>query len=244
MAPACQFRISRVLYSVNVNFEEIDALAGRPIPEEAGMIVHPSIEKYLAGIQPARDAVLIDMEAEATRRDFPAVGPQVGALLGLLTRASGARRVLELGSGFGYSAVWFARGLPPGGEVHLTDTSAELLESARSYLARAGLLERARLHVGEALEVARGLAGPFDVVFNDIDKERYPEVVAPALRLLRPGGLLITDNALWYGRVAEPSRRDAATRGVRAYNRAVLSHPELDTVILPLRDGLAVSVKR
>ncbi|HSA24507.1 MAG TPA: O-methyltransferase, partial [Myxococcota bacterium] len=104
------------------------------------MIVHPSVEKYLEGIQPARDAVLADMEAEALRRDFPAVGPQVGALLGLLARSAGARRVLELGSGFGYSAVWFARALPDGGEVHLTDSSAELLESARGYLARAGLV--------------------------------------------------------------------------------------------------------
>ncbi|HOX43168.1 MAG TPA: O-methyltransferase [Myxococcota bacterium] len=208
------------------------------------MIVHPSVEKYLEGIQPARDAVLADMEAEALRRDFPAVGPQVGALLGLLARSAGARRVLELGSGFGYSAVWFARALPDGGEVHLTDSSAELLESARGYLARAGLADRARLHLGEALGVARGLQGPFDLVFNDIDKEHYPEVVAPALRLLRPGGLLVTDNALWHGRVTQPARRDAATRGVRAYNRAVLSHPELSTVILPLRDGVAVSVKR
>ncbi len=208
------------------------------------MIIDPKVESYLERTLPARDTLLRELEEEAIRRDFPAVGPQVGALLHILAVSIGARRVLEMGSGFGYSAVWLARALPEGGELHLTDTSEENLAAARANLARDGREQLARLHLGDALEIARSLEGPFDMLFNDIDKERYPEVIAPALRLLRPGGLLVTDNALWYGRVAEPASTDRATEGVRAYNQAVLEHPQLTTVILPLRDGLALSVKR
>jgi len=207
------------------------------------MIVSGKVERYLEGLQPEPDPIRREMEALAARRGFPIVGPQVGQLLALLARTLGARRVLELGSGYGYSALWFARVLPPGGRVHLTDGSEENLARARGFLRRAGVLARARFHHGDALTVAARLAGPFDLVFNDIDKEGYPGVVEPAVRWLRPGGLLITDNALWYGKVAG-RRPDAATRGVQEYNRRVFSHPALESVILPLRDGVAISRKR
>jgi predicted O-methyltransferase YrrM len=207
------------------------------------MIVSPTIESYLQSVFPSSDGLLSEMEAEADCRGFPAVGPQVGALLHILVRSLGARRVLELGSGFGYSAVWMGRALPEGGEIHLTDGEAGNLAQARGFLERAGLLAHARFHQGDALQIAGRLEGPFDLVFNDIDKEHYPEAIEPALRLLRPGGLLVTDNALWYGKVADPEASDQATRGVREYNRAVLAHPGLTTSILPLRDGLAISLK-
>ncbi len=208
------------------------------------MIVDPQIETYLETLQPEPDPVQAEMERLAAERDFPIVGPQVGALLALLARTSGARRVLELGSGFGYSALWFTRALPDDGSVQLTDFSQAALDEARAFLQRAGQEKKARFHAGDGLDTAAGLEGPFDIIFNDIDKEHYPEVVDRAVDLLRPGGLLVTDNALWYGKPADPQiRDDAATQGVRDYNRRVMAHPDLSTVILPLRDGVAVSLK-
>jgi predicted O-methyltransferase YrrM len=170
-------------------------------------------------------------------------------LLSILTLAAGARRVLELGSGFGYSAWWFARSLPPGGRVTCTDYSEENRALALDFLARAGLAERVEFNVGDALQTARSLAAGgrkagFDIVFNDIDKEAYPQSVPVALSLLRPGGLFITDNALWYGKVAESGAKDSTTRAVRRFNELVHGEAELEAVILPVHDGLAVAVKR
>lgn len=208
------------------------------------MIVDPQIESYLASLQPEPDPIQAEMERLATERDFPIIGPQVGALLALLTRSSGARRVLELGSGFGYSALWFTRALPEDGSVQLTDFSQAALDEARGFLERAGQASKARFHAGDGLDAAAGLEGPFDIIFNDIDKEYYPEVIDRSVDLLRPGGLLVTDNALWYGKPADPEiRDDEATEGVREYNRRVMAHPELSTVIVPLRDGVALSIK-
>ena len=205
-------------------------------------IVHEAIEKYLEQVRPASDAVLRDMEALAAENDFPIVGPDVGRLLFALARFGGARRVLELGSGFGYSGYWFAQALPADGEVHCTDTRAENQRRATEYFARAALSEKLHFHLGEALEVARGLDGPFDIIFNDIDKEDYVASIDVASSVLREGGLLITDNALWHGQVAEADP-DGATRGVLEFNRRMAAHPEFSTVVLPLRDGVSVAVK-
>ncbi len=205
------------------------------------MIQEDKMQAYLASLQPSPDPICAELERQAEELDFPIVGPQVGRLLGMLTRLSGARRVLELGSGFGYSALWFARALPDDGQVLLTDFSSEQLHQARDSLKRAGLLAKARFHQGDGLALLGQLEGPFDIVFNDIDKEQYPQVIEPALALLRPGGLLITDNALWYGKPADPAISDPATEGVRAYNRLVSTRSDLQTIILPVRDGVAVS---
>ena len=210
-------------------------------------IVTPEIEAYLdalAGPTPAREPVRAAMERLAAERAFPIVGPHVGRLLAILAGALGARRVLELGSGFGYSAYWFARAVGPGGEVHCTDLDAENRRQALSFLGQAGLADRIRYHLGDALERARGLQGPFDIIFNDVDKEHYPETVELAVGLLRPGGLFITDNTLWKGRVAAPAAGDLTTAAVLEFNRLVTAHPRLQTVIVPLRDGLAICRKR
>jgi caffeoyl-CoA O-methyltransferase len=207
------------------------------------MIVNPNVERYLDSLEPRPDAVRRAMERRAARERFPIVGPQVGRLLAMLAASMRARRVLELGSGFGYSALWFARALPASGEVHLTDGSENRLAWARKYLQRAGLVRRARFHPGDALATLGRIQGRFDIVFNDVDKEQYPAVVDRAVEILRPGGLLITDNALWYGKVTR-MRADPATRGVQEYNRRVFSRKDLDTVILPLRDGVALSRKK
>ena len=159
-------------------------------------VVDPRVEDYLQSLDRTEDPVLEEMEELAKKKGFPIVGAHAGRLLGVLTRAIGARRVLELGSGFGYSAWWFARSLPPGGRVVCTDFSAENRALALSFLDRAGLADRIEFLVGDALQAARALAGGFDIVFNDIDKQSYPESVPVAVSLLRPGGLFITDNAL------------------------------------------------
>jgi predicted O-methyltransferase YrrM len=198
-------------------------------------IVAGEIEKYLASLQPARDAALVEMERLAAERGFPIVGPLVGAFLELLARAVGAKRVLELGSGFGYSAFWFARA---GARVVLTEYDPRNLALARKHLA--GF--ECEFHAGDAFDALSRLEGPFDIVFCDIDKMQYPRAWKTALPKVRAGGLFITDNTLWYGRVAEPAP-DEDTQGVLEYNRLAFSTPGVITSILPLRDGVAVSLK-
>ncbi len=206
-------------------------------------VVDPRIAAYLQALDRTADPVLEEMEELARKKGFPIVGAHAGRLLGILTRATGARRVLELGSGFGYSAWWFARGLPPGGRVVCTDYSPENRALALGFLQKAGLAGRIEFLVGDALEAARTLAGGFDIVFNDIDKQSYPESVPVAVSLLRPGGLFITDNVLWSGKVAESRATDPSTLAIRRFNELLHGSAELEAVILPVHDGLAVAVK-
>jgi caffeoyl-CoA O-methyltransferase len=207
-------------------------------------IVDPRVRTYLRSLEGAADPVLEEMEKLARKKGFPIVGAHAGRLLGILTRATGARRVLELGSGFGYSAWWFARSLPPGGRVVCTDYSADNRALALSFLEKAGLAERIEFLVGDALQAARALAGGFDIVFNDIDKQSYPESVPVAVSLLRPGGLFITDNVLWSGKVAESRATDPSTLAIRRFNELLHGSADLEAVILPVHDGLAVAVRR
>jgi predicted O-methyltransferase YrrM len=184
------------------------------------------------------------MEALARERNFPIVGPLVGRLLENLARTSGARRVLELGSGYGYSAYWFSRGLTAAGKIVLTDGSGENLAKARAFLARGGFPHDFEFHEGEALDRLRREGEVWDVIFCDIDKHAYPEVIEPSVARLRHGGLLIFDNLLWSGRVLpEAGPGDAATEGVRRANQMLASHPELSSIILPLRDGVGVATR-
>ncbi len=207
-------------------------------------ILSTDIEQYLHQLnltQSANDSVGRLMEERAEHDNFPIIGPVVGTLLELLTRSAQATRVLELGSGFGYSALFFGRGVGQGGSVTLTDTSSSLLEEARQFLAQEQndcLFEYLQ---GDALELAGAIDGPFDIIFNDIDKEFYPDVPERAVSLLRPGGLLITDNALWNGDVLDP--QDAAARGVAEYNNMMYSHSSFRTSIIPVRDGLTISLR-
>lgn len=207
-------------------------------------LVDPAIERYLSDLAPSDDPVLREMERLAAERSFPIVGPQVGRLLYVLAAASGARRVFELGSGFGYSAYWFARAVGPDGEVVLSETSAENAALAARFLERGGLGERVRIEVGDGLERIAGETGPFDIVFNDVDKAQYPRVLERAAAALRPGGLLISDNMLWRGAVLEPAPSDAATRGVQELTRRLYAAERFVTALLPLRDGVSVSLFR
>jgi predicted O-methyltransferase YrrM len=205
-------------------------------------IVDPAIQRYLHELANPDDPILREMELLAAERSFPIVGPQVGQLLHVLARAISARRVIELGSGFGYSAYWFCKAVGPDGLVILTERSAEQAAEAREFLARGGLAGRCRIEVGDALEIIDRVGGDFDIVFNDIDKERYPSVLEPAAAALRPGGLLISDNMLWFGTVLEEDSREPSTRGVRELTRRLYESADFSTVLLPLRDGITVSI--
>ena len=207
-------------------------------------IVDPAIERYLHELSNPRDPILREMEVLAAERRFPIVGPMVGRLLHMLTRLIRARRVIELGSGFGYSAYWFARALPPGGTVILTDRDGRQAAEAASFLERGGYTDRVRIEVGDALEILDRVGGEFDIVFNDIDKAEYPRVLDKAAAALRPGGLLISDNMLWFGAVLDEAPSDPATRGVQELTRLLYNSPEFETVLIPLRDGVTVSTYR
>ncbi|HSR67207.1 MAG TPA: O-methyltransferase [Acidobacteriota bacterium] len=209
-------------------------------------IVDAAVENYLEQRAGERDEVLHEMEAYASDQDFPIVGPLVGRILTQMALLTGARRVLELGSGFGYSAYWFAQGMDEQGEIILTEYKRENLERASRWLLKGKVRPRAQMLAGNALQSLARQQGPFDIVFCDIDKHDYPQALEAALPKLRPGGLMITDNVLWQGKVADrhPDPEDDALAGVLEYNRRAFERTDLWTVILPVRDGLAVSFKR
>jgi caffeoyl-CoA O-methyltransferase len=207
-------------------------------------IVDEAVEGYLKTLRPDADDVRREMEALADELDFPIIGPDVGRLLSILARAVGARQVLELGSGYGYSALWLAGAVGPDGVVHCTDGQATNRDRATAFLTRAGLADRVRFHVGDARTTAEELRGPFDLVFNDLDKEQYPAIIEPVARVLRPGGLFVTDNALWNGEVARPDRAGDDARAVIEFNRRMARHPAFDAVVVPLRDGVSIAIRK
>jgi predicted O-methyltransferase YrrM len=211
-------------------------------------IVDPAIEEYMLGLRPSAEPVRAEMERLGAERRFPIIGPLAGHLCSVLARAIGARRIFEMGSGFGYSTLWFARAVGESGLVVHTDGSAENSRLARELLGKAGVADRVRFEVGDAREIldreiARGDARPFDIVFNDIDKEQYPDVLERARRALRPGGLLICDNMIWSGRVLEKDPADESTRGIRELSRKLGEAADFVTTLIPIRDGVSVSLK-
>ena len=205
-------------------------------------IVNPKIEGYMDGLLPEREPLFYEMEKMAGEENFPAVGPAVGMLLELLARSVNARRIMELGSGFGYSGLWFARALPPDGYLLLTDFEEKNRELAEANFERAGKRTLMEFRVGDALKLLEEEKDPYDIIFNDVDKEFYPLLIEPVYRRLRKGGLFITDNTLWHGRVAA-GYSDAPTDAVREFNQRLMAHKGFLTVQLPLRDGVGVCMK-
>jgi len=205
-------------------------------------ILHPDLENYLMQLLAPRDEILSEMERLAEKTRFPIVGPLVGRLLSQMARMIGARRVFEFGSGFGYSAYWFLKGMDSRGQVVYTDDEAENARMARDFFERAGLLSRLQIETGDALQIIDRQQGSFDVILIDCEKARYPTALEKAIPRIRKGGLLIADNVLWSGSVTKPSE-EPSTIGIQTFNRLVFSEPQLLTTILPLRDGVSISLK-
>jgi caffeoyl-CoA O-methyltransferase len=206
-------------------------------------LVSPKLDRYILDLLPARHPVIAEMEGEALARDIPIVGPAVATLLALLAESIGAGRVFELGSAIGYSTAFFAAAVQPGGRVFYTDGSEKNAEEARGYLRKLGLLDRVEIRVGEAVGLLGATPGDFDVVFIDIDKDGYPAALEAAAPRVRPGGFLLADNVLWSGKVVDASVQDAATEGIRDFNRRLFARKDFSSVIVPLRDGVAVARK-
>ena len=213
-----------------------------------GVIVPDAIERYLSGLNRQVDAVLAEIAREGQAQDLPLVDAEVGALLHVLARAVGATRVLEIGTAIGYSGTWLARALPTGGMLLTMEMNAERARVARANFERAGVADRTSVIIGDAHRMLAKVAGPFDLIFQDGDKLQYEPMLDRLVDLLRPGGLLVTDNVLWDGEVvpgfvAEPQRDQKDTRAIAAYNERLNSHPRLMTATVPLRDGLAIAVR-
>lgn len=208
-------------------------------------ILERSVEGYVDSLLPARDRVLLEMERYAAKHNVPIVGPACARVLFQLAQLTGARRVFEMGSAIGYSTLWLARAVGKRGTVFYTDTDPANVERAKAYLKRGGVLDRVKLLNGDALEMLKQTPGQFDMIFNDVLKSQYPEVLRLAPPRLKPGGLFITDNVLWSGRAAKPAAKgDADTLGIQEFNRKLCRSKAFFTTIVPLRDGLAVAVKQ
>jgi len=208
-----------------------------------GGITVPEEEDYLYSMLPPRDEVLAEMEADAAKNDYAIVGPAVARVLYQLAVISGARRIFEMGSAIGYSTIWWARAVGDGGKVVYTDGDPKRAEKARRYFDRAGVSQRISARVGDALEMLSEEKEPYDIIFLDVDKVDYPRAARLALSRLKSGGLLVTDNVLWSGKLTKPNP-DEETRAILEFNRFIYESKELFTTILPIRDGVSVSIKK
>lgn len=213
-----------------------------------GAIVPDAIEHYLAGLNHGGTAVLADIARKGAERNLPLVDAEVGALLRVLATSIGATRILEIGTAVGYSGIWLADALPAGGMLITLEMDPDRAREARENFERAGVADRVSILPGDAQRTIAKVAGPFDLVFQDGDKRLYTPLLDRIVALLRPGGLLVTDNVLWDGKVApgfaKPEADDENTRAIAEYNQRVAAHPQLLTAIVPLRDGVSISVKR
>ena len=215
-----------------------------PAAWRMGGITEGPVEDYVYSLLPPRDEVLAEMESLAAEKDIPIVGPAVGRVLAQYAMIAGAKTVFEMGSAIGYSTIWWASAIGKGGQVFYTDGDQRNAEQARRYFQRAGVSDRITVKVGDALELLSEQKQEFDIIFNDVDKDDYPRVLRLAIPKLRKGGLFITDNVLWSGRVVSQTPPDERTKGILDFNRELYNSKELFSTILPLRDGLAVAVKK
>ncbi len=206
------------------------------------MITDPDIQQYMNGLLPPRDKVLAEIETYAAEHKIPIVGPAVARFLASLVMMTKAKRIFELGSAIGYSTIWLARAAGPDAEVHYSDGSPENAQRARASFERAGVASRIQVHVGDALTALASTPGGFDLIFNDVDKEGYPAVLEAVPDRIKTGGLFITDNTLWSGRVLDP--QDAATRAICLFNQRLFASPQFYATQLPIRDGVSVAIRQ
>jgi predicted O-methyltransferase YrrM len=214
-----------------------------------GQIVPDAVERYLASLNRAGDAVLDAIAREGEAQHLPLVDAEVGALLRVLATSVSARRILEVGTAIGYSGIWLAGALPPGGMLFTMEKDPERARVAKANFERAGLSDRVGIIQGDAQVTISKVSGPFDLIFQDGHKPLYITLLDRLVAMLRPGGLLVTDNVLWDGEVVpgfveRPAKNADDTRAIIEYNQKLNAHPQLMTSTVPLRDGVAISVKR
>lgn len=204
--------------------------------------MYQKIHKYLEKATPERPAVLREMEVYARENDFPIIGPLVGRFLYQMALYSKARKILELGSGFGYSAFWFSLALKSKGHIVMTDSEKLNKRMAFDYFKKAGLQSQFDFKVGNALNIIKRQDGPFDIILNDIDKTDYPKTIDLAATRLKKGGLFITDNIIWSGKVCDKNQDDD-TQAIVEFTKTLYKDSRFFTTIMPIRDGIAVALR-
>jgi len=224
------------------------------VPDRPLEITSPRVEQYLrtialrggGGALPDRlTAALQVMEAEATARNLAISGPLIGRLLYLFGGLAGARRIFDAGCGFGYSSAWLSAGAGKGARITCVDYSEELVRAARGYHQQAGLASTFDYRFGDAVATLAEESGPYDLIFNDVDKHEFPKMAKLALERLRRGGLYIADNALWHGKVVSATTtRDAWTAAVDQHNQELFARSDCFVTLIDQRDGLLVAVKQ
>jgi predicted O-methyltransferase YrrM len=209
-------------------------------------LIPDHVMNYLDALVPPRSPEMQSMEAHAEEINFPIIGPTSGYVCYQVARMIGARRVFELGSGFGYSTAWFARAVSEngGGEVFHVVWDEDLSQQARQHLGSLGYNGMIHYHVGEAVQTLRETPGPFDLIFNDINKEGYAASLPVIAEKLRPGGVLIVDNMLWHGRVFDPADESPETVSIHKLTEMLTRSPEWIVSLMPVRDGVMVAYKK
>jgi predicted O-methyltransferase YrrM len=209
-------------------------------------ILYANVQDYLTSLVPPREPELQKMEEYAEKNDFPIIGPACGYYCYQLARMINARSIFELGSGYGYSTAWFAKALKEngGGVVHHTVWDEHLSRRAQGHLSALGSVDLVEFHVAEAVETLRQTQGPFDMIFNDIDKEGYPDSLPIIKEKLRHGGLLIIDNMLWHGQTLDPNDHEPSTEAIRRFTRDITTDLDWIVSLIPARDGMIVAYKK
>lgn len=209
-------------------------------------LTYQTVQDYLTSLVPPREKELQEMEAYAEKHDFPIIGPACGYYCYQIARMINAKSVFELGSGYGYSTAWFSKAVREngGGVVHHTVWDEKLSKMASNHLLKLGFADIVQYHVAEAVESLRQEAGLFDIIFNDIDKQAYPESLGVIKNKLRSGGILIIDNMLWSGRIFDAKDTSLATEGVREFTRRITTDNDWVVSLTPVRDGMIVAYKK
>jgi predicted O-methyltransferase YrrM len=207
---------------------------------------YPVIQEFLKELVPEREPEMKLMERYAEEHNFPIIGPAAGYTCYQIARMIYAKSVFEMGSGYGYSTAWFAKAIREngGGVVHHTVWDEKLSKMATGHLSRLGFEGLVEYHVAEAVETLQDSPGPFDLIFNDIDKQAYPDSLPHIKQKLRKGGVLVVDNVFWNGRVFDEADKSSSTEGVRELTQLITSDPYWIVSLLPVRDGLILAYKK
>lgn len=204
------------------------------------------VQEYITSLVPPREPELKKMEEIAEKNNFPIIGPACGYYCYQLARMIQAKSIFELGSGYGYSTAWFAKAVKEngGGVVHHTVWDDKLSQQAQRHLSTLGSADVVQFHNAEAVETLRQTMGPFDIIFNDIDKEGYPDSLPVIKEKLRHGGILIIDNMIWHGQILDSDDHEPSTEAIRRFTRDVTSDLDWIVSLVPMRDGMIVAYKK